>query len=65
MEAATVKSILNKDYTKIINEYYLLALLEINAGMTKQELIESIEMYKNQENYEACAGLEKALKTIN
>ncbi len=65
MEAATVKSILNKDYAKIINEYYLLALLEINAGMTKQELIESIEMYKNQENYEACAGLEKALKTIN
>ncbi len=65
MEAATVKSILNKDYAKIINEYYLLALLEINAGMTKQELIESIEMDKNQENYEACAGLEKALKTIN
>jgi hypothetical protein len=65
LETTAVESILNKDYTKIINEYYLLALLEINAGMTKQELIESIEMYKNQENYEACAGLEKALKTIN
>lgn len=61
MEASTVEFILNKDYTKTINEYYLLALLEINAGMTKQELKESIEMFKKDENYEACAGLTKAL----
>ena len=64
METTAVEFILNTDYTKIINEYYLLALLEINAGMTKQELVEGIEMYKRQENYEACAGLVKALKTI-
>tara|TARA_Y100000389_G_C17443586_1_gene510172 strand:+ start:1557 stop:1727 length:171 start_codon:yes stop_codon:yes gene_type:complete len=55
---------LNKDYTKIINEYYLLALLEVNDGMTRQELKESIEMYKQDENYEACAGLTKALNNI-
>ncbi len=64
METPTVKSILNKDYTKIINEYYLLALLEVNDGMTRQELKESIEMYKQDENYEACAGLTKALNNI-
>ena len=61
METPAVEFILNKDYTKIINEYYLLALLEVNDGMTKQELKQSIEMFKKDENYEACAGLTKAL----
>lgn len=33
--------------------------------MTKKELKESIEMFKKDENYEACAGLTKALNEIN
>lgn len=50
-----------KDYNKIISEYYLIALLEIKSGMTIKEAEEAIEMYIQEENYEACAGLYKAL----
>jgi hypothetical protein len=49
---------LNKD---IIEEFYLLALVDIANGRGLQELEEAIELYEQAEEYEACAGILKAI----
>jgi len=48
----------NKD---IIEEFYLLALIDIANGKDISELEEAIDMYENLEEYEACAGILKAI----
>ena len=45
-----------------IHEFYLLTLQDIDDGATKQELLKIVEMYEQQEMYEACAGMMKAIK---
>lgn len=47
---------------EIINEYYLLALLDIVNGAPIDELNETIKLYENKEEYEACAGILKAIE---
>ncbi len=49
---------MNKD---IIQEFYLLALVDIANGRGLQELEEAIELYEQVEEYEACAGILKAI----
>lgn len=49
---------MNKD---IIEEFYLLALIDIANGKDISELEEAIDMYENLEEYEACAGILKAI----
>ena len=47
---------------EIIKEYYLLALLDIVNGASINELKDTIKLYENNEEYEACAGILKALE---
>jgi hypothetical protein len=49
---------LNKD---IIEEFYLLALMDITNGRSITELEEAINLYEEAEEYEACAGILKAI----
>jgi len=49
---------LNKD---IIEEFYYLALSDIVNGRNLAELEEAIELYEQAEEYEACAGILKAI----
>ena len=49
---------MNKD---IIEEFYLLALMDIANGRDITELEEAIEVYEKEEEYEACAGIIKAI----
>jgi len=49
---------LNKD---IIQEFYLLALVDIANGRSIEELEEAIDIYEEGEEYEACAGILKAI----
>ena len=49
---------MNKD---IIEEFYLLALIDIANGKDIAELEEAIDMYEKIEEYEACAGILKAV----
>jgi exonuclease VII small subunit len=49
---------LNKD---IIEEFYLLALMDISNGRSITELEEAINLYEEAEEYEACAGILKAV----
>ena len=49
---------LNKD---IIEEFYHLALLDIANGRSITELEEAIDLYEKAEEYEACAGILKAI----
>jgi hypothetical protein len=49
---------MNKD---IIDEFYLLALVDIANGKDIAELEEAIDMYEKIEEYEACAGILKAV----
>ena len=49
---------MNKD---IIQEFYLLALVDIANGRGLQELEEAIDLYQEAEEYEACAGILKAI----
>ncbi len=45
----------------IIEEFYLLALIDIANGKDIAELEEAIDMYEKIEEYEACAGILKAV----
>lgn len=49
---------MNKD---LIQEFYLLALTDIANGRDISELEEAIELYEEAEEYEACAGILKAI----
>jgi len=49
---------LNKD---IIEEFYNLALIDIANGRSITELEEAIDLYEQAEEYEACAGILKAI----
>lgn len=49
---------MNKD---IIEEFYLLTLLDIREGVSIQELEDIIQLYQDVEDYEACAGILKAI----
>lgn len=49
---------MNKD---IVEEFYLLALIDIANGKDISELEEAIDMYEKIEEYEACAGILKAV----
>jgi len=49
---------LNKD---IVEEFYYLALLDIRSGVSLQELEDVIQLYEDVEDYEACAGILKAV----
>ena len=46
---------------ELIEEFYLLALVDIANGRGLQELEEAIELYEQAEEYEACAGILKAI----
>ena len=50
---------MNKD---IIEEFYFLTLLDIKEGVSIQELEDIIQLYEDVEDYEACAGILKAIK---
>ena len=45
----------------IIEEFYLLALVDIVNGKDINELEETIKLYEEDEQYEACAGIKKAI----
>jgi hypothetical protein len=49
---------LNKD---LIEEFYLLALIDISSGRDISELEQAIDLYEKDEQYEACAGILKAI----
>tara|TARA_R100000541_G_scaffold23636_1_gene33425 strand:- start:280 stop:495 length:216 start_codon:yes stop_codon:yes gene_type:complete len=49
---------LNKE---VIQEFYLLALVDITNGKDIAELEEAIDLYEEAEEYEACAGILKAI----
>lgn len=45
----------------IIEEFYFLTLLDIREGVSIQELEDIIQLYEDVEDYEACAGILKAI----
>jgi hypothetical protein len=44
-----------------IEKYYLMALMDLAAGSGVNELENTIKLYETLENYEACAGILKAI----
>ena len=46
---------------ELIQEFYLLALVDITNGKDISGLEEAIDMYEEAEEYEACAGILKAI----
>ena len=46
---------------EIVEEFYLLALVDITNGKDIAELEEAIDLYEASEEYEACAGILKAI----
>tara|TARA_R110000772_G_scaffold188299_1_gene299357 strand:+ start:673 stop:882 length:210 start_codon:yes stop_codon:yes gene_type:complete len=47
--------------TDEIERYYLMALMDLAAGASQKELENAIKLYETLENYEACAGILKAI----
>lgn len=46
---------------EIVEEFYLLALIDIANGKDISELEEALEMYEEVDMFEACAGILKAI----
>jgi hypothetical protein len=46
---------------KEIDRYYIMALMDLAAGASVEELEKAIKLYEALENYEACAGIIKAI----
>ncbi len=46
---------------EIVEEFYLLALIDIANGKDISELEEALEMYEEVDEFEACAGILKAI----
>lgn len=44
-----------------IDKYYLMALMDLASGASVDELERAIKLYEVLENYEACAGILKAI----
>jgi len=44
-----------------INKFYRIALLDLEEGVSVDELEIYLGMYEAEENYEACAGILKAI----
>jgi hypothetical protein len=47
-----------------VREYYLLALIDFRNGLSVQEMNKTLKMFEDLEDYEACAGILKAIKEI-
>jgi len=52
---------LNKN---VINEYWLMALVDFDDGISIKEMEKTLKLYEREEMYEACAGILKAIKQI-
>lgn len=46
----------------VINEFYLLAVLDLENGVPIEDLKKALKMYEQNEDYLACAGILKAIK---
>jgi hypothetical protein len=49
---------LNKD---LIWEFYVITLIDLREGVSVSELESMIKLYEEMEDYEACAGILKAI----
>mgnify|MGYP003116427269 CR=1 FL=1 len=47
-----------------VNEFYLLALIDFKNGVSVEELKKTLKMYEDIEDYEACAGILKAINEL-
>ena len=45
-----------------MKEFYLLALIDFQNGVSMKEMYKTLKMYEDLEDYEACAGILKAIK---
>ena len=45
-----------------MKEFYLLALIDFQNGVGMEEMYKTLKMYEDLEDYEACAGILKAIK---
>jgi hypothetical protein len=48
----------------IVLEYYFLAMNDIKNGASIQELEDAIKIYEKTEEFEACAGILKAINEV-
>ena len=42
----------------------MLALIDLQNGVSMEEMYETLKMYEDLEDYEACAGILKAIKEL-
>lgn len=48
----------------LVLEFYYLALADIRDGVSVKSLEKAISLYEAEENYEACAGILKAINEV-
>jgi hypothetical protein len=49
---------------RAINEFYLLALIDFDNGVSIKEMYKTLKLYEEIEDYEACAGILKAINEL-
>lgn len=58
----TLEEVLYDSYKYRIEYAYYLTLVDILMGVSSQEIISEIQAYEDTENYEYCAGIQKAIE---
>jgi len=51
-------------YEELIERYYRISIIDYNDGVTIDELRGAIQLFEDLEEYEACAGILKAIKEL-
>ncbi len=54
----------NKEQAELVDEYYVAAIMDFCEGVKIDELKEILCLYEDDENYEACAGIKKAIEGL-
>lgn len=54
----------NKEQLEWVDEYYVAAITDFCDGIKIDELKEILKLYEEDENYEACAGISKAIEGL-
>jgi hypothetical protein len=56
---------LSKEDQELIDEYYVATITDFCNGITIDVLQEVLALYEDEGNYLACAGMKKAIDSLN
>lgn len=54
----------SREQLEWVDEYYIAAITDFCDGVSLRELKDILQLYEDEGNYEACAGIKKAIDSL-